>query len=216
VQLFGKISASFRQYLLDTARGAIPETPKATHPAFAHVTARVVANNATALNAAAAAARRQGFVTVVNEQSLVGDAGAAGARVAESLLATRERAEGGSTICHIWGGETTVALRGPAPAGGRCQELALAASKHLADAGDRARGIAILSAGTDGRDGTTGAAGAIVDATTWKAIGAAGRDAAASLRAHESHDALTSANALFSPGLTGTNVMDVTIGLVKA
>src|SRR5437867_7379477 len=71
--LFSKISSSYRQYLLDTARGAIPETPKASHPAFAHVNARVVANNAAALTAAASAARRSGFQTVVHEKPLVGD-----------------------------------------------------------------------------------------------------------------------------------------------
>jgi glycerate 2-kinase len=214
-QLFGRISPSFRQFLLDTARGATPETPKATHPAFAHVNARVVANNSGALNAAAAAARRLGFHTIVNEPPLVGDAAAAGARVVESLLGMRDRAERGATHCVIWGGETTVALRGPGPAGGRCQELALAASKHLADAGERARGVSLLAAGTDGRDGSTDAAGAIVDASTWSAISAI-RDASAALKNHESYAALKSANALFSPGVTGTNVMDITIGLVRA
>jgi glycerate 2-kinase len=215
-QLFGKISPSFRQYLLDVARGQIPETPKATHPAFAHVNARVIANNTNALNAAASAARRLGFIATVQEQPLIGDASAAGARVVETLVTARERAERDSTQCFIWGGETTVALRGPAPAGGRCQELTLAAAKRLADAGDRAKGISILAAGTDGRDGTTDVAGAVIDSATWVAIGAGGRDAAAALRNHESHDALKAANALFAPGLTGTNVMDVTIGLVKA
>jgi len=216
VQLFGKISSSFRQYLLDTARGAIPETPKASHPAFAHVHARVIANNSGALNAAAAAARRLGFSTMLQEQSLVGSATAAAARVGEALLEIRDRAEPGTTHCLIWGGETTVALRGPAPAGGRCQELALAASKLLSDARERARGITLLAAGTDGRDGSTDAAGAVVDSTTWTAIGSAGKDADAALRAHESYDALTTANALFKPGPTGTNVMDVVIGLVRA
>ena len=214
-QLFGKISPSFRQYLLEAGRGSIAETPKATHPAFAHVNARIVANNSGALNGAAAAARRMGFQTTVHEESLVGDAAAAGARVVESLLALRDRAERNTTHCVIWGGETTVALRGPAPAGGRCQELAFAASKHLADAGERALGISLLAAGTDGRDGSTDAAGAIVDSSTWTAIAAA-RDAAAALKNHESYAALNSANALFSPGVTGTNVMDITIGLVRA
>lgn len=214
-QLFGKISPSYRQFLLDTARGAVPETPKSSHPAFAHVNARVVANNSLALNAAATAARRSGLQTVVHEKPLVGDAAAAGSRVADALLALRAGAERGTAHCVIWGGETTVALRGPAPAGGRCQELALAASKQLDSAADRAHGISLLAAGTDGRDGPTDAAGAIVDASTWSAINS-GRDAAAALRNHESYDALKSANALFSPGLTGTNVMDVTIGLVRA
>ena len=215
VNLLGKISPSFRQYLRDTVRGVIPETPKASHPAFAHVTARVISNNGTALTAAASAARRMGFVTSVREQALVGDAAIAGEKVVDALLTAREKAERGSTHCMIWGGETTVTFRGPAPRGGRCQELALAASKYLADAGDRATGISLLAAGTDGRDGVTDAAGAIVDAATWSTIRAA-RDPAAALRNHESYDALATANALFSPGLTGTNVMDVTIGLVRA
>jgi glycerate-2-kinase len=215
VKLLGKIAPSFRQYLWDTARGVIPETPKATHPAFAHVSARVISNNATALTAAASAARRQGFVTTVRDQPLVGDASVAGGKVADALIAARAKAEHGSTHCVIWGGETTVTFRGPAPRGGRCQELALAASMHLADAGERASGISLLAAGTDGRDGMTDAAGAIVDGSTWNIIGAA-RDPAAALRNHESYDALSSANALFAPGLTGTNVMDVTIGLVRA
>jgi glycerate 2-kinase len=214
--LHGKISPSLRQYLADTARGVIPETPKATHPAFAHVSARVIANNASALHAAANAARRSGFTATVNDQSLVGDAASAGTRVADALLALRESAEAGSAHCVIWGGETTVTLRLPATPGGRCQELALAAARRLAEAGDRAQGITTLAAGTDGRDGTTDAAGAVVDASTWSAIGSAGRDPAAALRAHESYEALSSVNSLFKPGLTGTNVMDVVIGLVRA
>jgi glycerate 2-kinase len=213
--LFNKIAPSLRQYLFDSVRGAIPETPKATHPAFAHVTARVIANNKAALAAAAAAARRQGHAAKMIEDPLLGDASAAGARVAEALMSARERGERGATQTIIWGGETTVALRGPAPPGGRCQELALAAAKHLADAGERAKGITVLAAGTDGRDGPTDAAGAVVDATTWNAIAATGRDPMASLRAHESYDALNATGALVKGGPTGTNVMDVTIGLVE-
>jgi glycerate 2-kinase len=213
--LHGKISPSLRQYLADTARGVIPETPKATHPAFAHVRARVIANNASALHAAADAARRSGFTATVQDQALVGDAASAGARVAEALLTLRESAQPGSSHCVIWGGETTVTLRLPASPGGRCQELALAAARRLAEAGDRAQGIATLAAGTDGRDGTTDAAGAVVDASTWSAIGNTGLDPAAALRAHESYEALSSVNSLFKPGLTGINVMDVVIGIVQ-
>ena len=214
--LFSSLPPSFRQYLHDTARGVIPETPKASHPAFAHVTARVIANNTIALNAAAGAARRAGFDTTVHAAPLVGEASLAGERIARELLVLRANARPSSVHCHIWGGETTVSLRGPAPAGGRCQEVALAAARALAMAGDTAKGISILAAGSDGRDGPTDAAGAIVDDMTWSAIEAAGRDANASLRAHESYDALASAGALFKPGLSGTNVMDITIGLVRA
>ncbi|MGH7677532.1 MAG: glycerate kinase type-2 family protein [Gemmatimonadaceae bacterium] len=213
--VYGKISSSLRQYLVDCARGVIPETPKIAHPAFAHVTARVIANNDGALNAAANVARRSSMTATVTEQPLVGDAASAGTRVAEALLAAKERAQAGSAHCVIWGGETTVALRLPAAPGGRCQELALSVAKRLGEAGDRATGISVLAAGTDGRDGATDAAGAVVDWTTWNAIAAAGRDPAHLLRVHESYDALSSVNALFKPGLTGTNVMDVVIGIVK-
>jgi glycerate 2-kinase len=214
VHLYSKISSSLRQYLVDSARGVIPDTPKASHPAFAHVTARVVANNTSALNAAAAAARRLGCATTVNEQPLIGDASAAGAKIAETLLALRAGVNGSPT-CVIWGGETTVAVKGTAPAGGRCQELALAAAKRLADAGELGRDVVVLAAGTDGRDGVTDAAGAIVDNTTWSSISKSGRDPAAALKSHDSYDALAAVDALFKPGLTGTNVMDIVIGVIR-
>jgi len=214
--LYAQIAPAFQRYLSDVARGVTPETPKATHPAFAHVTARVIANNTVALKAAATAARNSGCHAVIQEQPLVGDAAAAGARVAETLLRSRETVAPGQMHAFIWGGETTVSLNGSTPAGGRCQELALAASKYLANAGERAAGITLLAAGTDGRDGPTDAAGAVVDASTWTAILNNGRDPEAALRAHESYDALARANALFAPGTTGTNVMDITIGLVRA
>jgi glycerate-2-kinase len=216
-ELFYRISPGFRQYLLDANRGVIPETPKDSHPAFAHVTSSVIATNAIALNAAAAAARRAGMTTVVYEYPLIGDAGEAGAMVADSLLLLRQRAAPGTTHCCIWGGETTVALRTTnPPPGGRCQQLALAAARSLSRAGETASGIGLIAAGTDGRDGNTDAAGAIVDAGTWNAIASAGRDPESALRAYESHAALDAAGALFRPGLTGTNVMDVTIGIVRS
>jgi hydroxypyruvate reductase len=73
----------------------------------------------------------------------------------------------------------------------------------------------LLAAGTDGRDGPTDAAGAIVDQDTWVAIRNAGRDPAQDLATHSAYDALASAGALFKTGMTGTNVMDVVMGLVK-
>ena len=101
-------------------------------------------------------------------------------------------------------GETTPGL------GGRCQELALSAARALAGA---PLGVSLLAAGTDGRDGPTDAAGAIVDGHTWSAITAAGRDPARDLAAHDAYRALDAAGALLRPGLTGTNVMDVVIGV---
>jgi glycerate 2-kinase len=212
--LLGRIAPSFRQYLLDAQRGVIPETPKDSHPAFAHITSSVIGTNATALNAAATAARRFGMDVTIEEQPVVGDATDAGSRLVQRLKSVRDRAGSGSTHCVIWGGETTVATNGGAPPGGRCQQLALSAARALSSAGTL-DGISFIAAGTDGRDGTTDAAGAIVDSSTWRAIAARGRDPESSLKSFDSNAALASVNALFRPGLTGTNVMDLMIGIVK-
>ena len=232
--LLGRLSKPFRTYLADVSRGAEPETPKKEHPAFAHGTARVIADNRGALEAAAERARALGAAAVyVVDAPLTGEAARRGEDIARWLLELR--AKGGESNgtraprFAIWGGETTVTLHAPtpraarrsptpapAPPGGRCQELALAAARVLSEAGDRASGIWLLAAGTDGRDGPTDAAGAAVDAATWNVIRAAGRDPERALAQHESHAALESAGALFKPGPTGTNVMDVVIGIVDA
>ena len=117
----------------------------------------------------------------------------------------------------MWGGEPTVTLTGTAATtagGGRCQELALAASRVLRQAGEAATGIALLAAGTDGRDGATDAAGAIVDGATWAAIADAGVNPAHALAEHRSYAALRAANALIPRRDTGTNVNDLVIGTI--
>jgi glycerate-2-kinase len=80
---------------------------------------------------------------------------------------------------------------------------------------DAPPGLSLLAAGTDGRDGPTDAAGAIVDGQTWVAIAERGRDPARDLAAHDAYRALDAAGALLRPGLTGTNVMDVVIGICE-
>ena len=78
----------------------------------------------------------------------------------------------------------------------------------------RAAAITLLAAGTDGRDGPTDAAGAIVDRGTWRSDHRSGANPARDLARHDSYHALDAVGALFRPGLTGTNVMDVVIGLI--
>jgi hydroxypyruvate reductase len=232
-KLMERLTKPFRTYLSDVSRGAEPETPKKGHPAFAHGSARVIANNRGALESAADRARALGASAVyVVDKPLTGEAAQRGEEIARWLLQLRAQAPTSEAAASraprlaIWGGETTVTLDAgttggrrastpaPAPPGGRCQELALAAARVLSEAGDRAAGISLLAAGPDGRDGPTDAAGAIIDGSTWSAIHAAGRDPEESLIRHESNAALASVNALFAPGPTGTNVMDVVIGLV--
>jgi hydroxypyruvate reductase len=145
-----------------------------------------------------------------------GEAARLGESIARDLIARRSRG-GDAGACIVWGGEPTVTLTGSGATtagGGRCQELALAASRVLRQAGDGASGIALLAAGTDGRDGATDAAGAIVDAETWPAIAEAGVNPAHALAEHRSYAALRVAHALVPRRDTGTNVNDVVIGTI--
>jgi glycerate 2-kinase len=212
-----QFDAVVRNHLERIACGEVPDTPKPDDRAFANVTARVIVSNHHAVEAAAARARELGFdEVIVSPVPLSGEASIVGVRLASELLARRKLARGPyRTRCVLWGGETTVTLGTGTPGlGGRSQELALAAARSLSDAGERASGIALLAAGTDGRDGPTDAAGAIVDSLTWTAATAAGRDPAADLAAHDSYRSLDAASALLRTGYTGTNVMDVVFGLI--
>ncbi|MEO7086513.1 MAG: DUF4147 domain-containing protein [Gemmatimonadaceae bacterium] len=213
--LLTKIPAAHRDFLIGITRGANPETPNKQHPAFAHVSSRVIGNTKTAVDGAAARARAAGLETNVADERLTGDASRAGEVIAHALLAAR--ADGGNR-CSIWGGEATVNLPplvNRATTSGRCQELALAAARVLYEAGDRANGITLLAACTGGRDAGTDAAGAIVDNTTWPAIAAAGRDPGQALSRHECNGALRAVNAVIEQRNTGTDVNDIVVGLIQ-
>ncbi len=203
------VPPGIRRWIADVAAGRRPETPKPDDAAFASVETRVVLSNADALRGAALAAAQLAARPTIAGDELWGDARDAGRRCARVLL---ERAGVPGVV--LWGGETTMTLPADAPPGGRCQALALAAAEVLHEAGDAARGVALLAAGTDGRDGPTDAAGAIVDGATWARVARAGGDPAALLRAHASHRALALAGDLLRTGATGTNVRDVVVGVV--
>jgi glycerate 2-kinase len=189
--------------------GAMPETPKAGSPSFAHVEEPFVVGNSAALEAIAAHAQALGFEPVLLSNTLLqGDASAAGRVIAHSTL----RAAPGS--CLIWGGETTVRLPTEHGLGGRCQQLALAAAEVLAyPPGGRDGAAWVLAAGTDGQDGLAPAAGAIASDATWRASVAAGADPARALARCDSFAALTAAAATLPARLTGTNVMDVVVAI---
>ena len=199
---------------LDAVRdGTSPETPKPGDKAIARVRMQVIATNASALAAAAELARRSG-ATVRIGAPLAGEARECGERLARELIAAlREPLDG--TRVMLWGGETAVTLGSDPGVGGRAQELALAASRLLRGARHSGE-TALLVAGTDGRDGPTDAAGAIVDGDTWDAIAARGADPLRALERHDAHGALDAVGALLRTGPTGTNVADIAIGILAA
>jgi glycerate 2-kinase len=214
-RLWDRIPASAQRVIAASESGEMAETPKPGDAAFARVTLELIASNRLALEAAAKHAAELGLAPVVAETPLAGEASTTGAKVAATLLqhcGPRGIAQPASRQCFIWGGETTVTLgEGSAGLGGRCQELALAAARALDGAPE---GVGMLAAGTDGRDGPTDAAGAIVDGRTWRAAASGGRDPARDLAEHDAYRALEAAGALLKTGLSGTNVMDVVIGVL--
>ncbi|MGE0355110.1 MAG: glycerate kinase [Gemmatimonadales bacterium] len=193
-------------WIEDHAAHSARETPKPDDPAFDRVRSRIIVGNGRSRDAACAAAAAAGLDARPVAEPLHGEAAAAGTAVARSMLEARRG------TCLVWGGETTVTLPPDAPPGGRCQELALAAARRLHQAGAGAA-ITILAAGTDGRDGTTDAAGAVVDGLTWQRIERAGRNPQSDLDHHRAHPALDAAGALLRTGPTGTNVMDLVVAV---
>jgi len=209
--LWHGLPATVKAHVQQTEDGTRPETPKSDHPAFASVLTEIVSSNRRAVEAAGLRAAGLGLIVETDPTPLDGEASQAGISVAATLrnYSQAPRTQGATRRCVIFGGETTVTLGADPGLGGRSQELALSAARALSGLS----GVALLAAGTDGRDGPTDAAGAIVDGSTWSAVAAAGRDPAGDLARHDAYPALDAARALFRPGLTGTNVMDLVIGL---
>ncbi len=206
--LLDRVPPAVRAMLVEGAAGRIAETPK-TLPARHRAT--VIASNRTAVDAAAAEARRRGFAPHVVSASLTGEAREAGAAIAAAARDARARG-GPSAIpsCLIWGGETTVTVRGSGK-GGRNQEIALAAALDLAGLD----GVLVASFATDGKEGNTDAAGAFASGATLAAGTRAGLDARAALAANDAHAFLEAAGELIVTGPTGTNVNDISLALIE-
>ena len=193
-----RVPAAVRERLTAGAAGSIEETPKPGDRLFERVSNLVIGNNALVVDAAAAEARRLGYRAELLTRSLEGEA----RQVARQLVA-RARALPSGT-CLIAGGETTVTVQGRGR-GGRCQELALAAAIDL-----RAEdALLVLAAGTDGTDGPTDAAGAIVDESTVARGERAGRPARAALDDNDAYTFLSAAGDLVRSGPTNTNLLDL-------
>jgi glycerate 2-kinase len=196
------------RYLAEGARGKHPETSKPSDPAFRGTVFRFGATNRTALRAAAREAARRGYSPRVVSRPVVGETQPAALRFTRELLRGRPR----RSFALLAGGETTVTL-GPHPGrGGRNQEFALAAAGPLAGR----VGVLVLSAGTDGVDGPTDAAGGWADGVTLQRLEAAGVDVGQALHGHAAYSALDRAGRLLRTGPTGTNVMDLHVGLRRA
>src|SRR6476646_4998373 len=184
-------------------RRALEETPKHDHPAFVRSRWWNVLSNETAEKAAAAAAARHGFAVEVDH----GCADWSYERAAHYLL-DRLRLLRGSVAraCIISGGEVTVKVPAGAGVGGRNQHFALYCAQKIAG-----EDIAVLSAGTDGIDGVSPAAGAIADGTTLERAQRAGLDVAAHFNGFNSFPLFEKLGDVVQTGPTGNNVRDLRV-----
>jgi hydroxypyruvate reductase len=181
------------------------ETPKSLD----NVSFEIAGNCAGLCRAAKMAAEKRGCISEIVTDRLEGEARLAGAMAAARMLDESGK-YGKAKRCLLWGGETTVTVKGNGK-GGRSQELALAATEKISGY----QNIVILSAGSDGTDGPTDAAGGIVDGLTWEKIRTAGLDPMEMLENNDSYNALDAAGALFKTGPTGTNVNDIVIAIAE-
>ncbi len=181
-----------------------PRLDRPELPPLGHV---IIGSNRTALAAVQAEAERLGFRVRMDDRPVEGEARDAGARIAGELHAHAESVV--QPACFLYGGETTVTLDNHGR-GGRNQELALSAALRLSGL----EGVALMAFATDGIDGPTDAAGAIVTGFSTRQMLAKGLDPIEYLRRHDAYPALAAIEALIRTGPTGTNVNDIIAGLL--
>jgi glycerate 2-kinase len=206
------IPQAIHDHLAAGAEGKIPETPKAGDPIFEKVFNFIVGSNILALESAKRKSDHLGYRTLILSSMVEGETKEV-ARVHSAIA--REIVKTGRPIsppaCIISGGETTVTIHGDG-LGGRNQEFCLAAAPDLVELPPR---VVILSGGTDGNDGPTDAAGAVVDPFTVRRGRDMGMEAAEFLGNNDAYHFFEKTNDLLMTGPTNTNVMDVRLILVR-
>jgi glycerate 2-kinase len=203
--LLTTVPPGVRERLEQGTRGEIEETPKPGDPLLKQVHNIVIGSNRLALEAAAQEAKTRGFHPLILSSAIDGETREV-ARTHAQIL--REVALSGhpvrSPACILSGGETTVAIQGKGK-GGRNQEFALAAAFEI----EGLPNLAVLSAGTDGTDGPTDAAGAIATGDTTRRARQRGLDPKKHLAENDSYPFFDALGSLLKTGPTGTNVMDI-------
>lgn len=209
-RLLEAVPASVRILIMDGQRGLVAETLKKESPVWRAVENRIVGSNAKATAAAVLQAQEEGYEVISLGSDVQGEARDVGRRLARmALAALKESQADDKKRCFVAGGETTVTVKGKGR-GGRNMEMALSFALEIAGTG----GITMLSAGTDGTDGPTDAAGAVVDGETVLRAKALGFDPAAYLEENDSYSFFQKTGELVITGPTGTNVMDIEVVLI--
>lgn len=204
-ELINAVPAAVTEHLKAGRDGKFPETPKSLP---ASVENRIIGSNRVALDVAKRKAEELGYRVLDLGSFVEGETRAVATALAGVVRSIQaDRVPFAPPACVLFGGETTVTLGDTPGKGGRNQEFVLALLAKLGAQG--LRGVTVLSAGTDGEDGPTDAAGAVADAST-------PQDGAEDhLARHDAYSFFDRAGGLIRSGLTGTNVMDVRVVLVE-
>lgn len=205
-----KIPSPVLAFLQAGARGDEEETPKAEDSIFQKTYNLIIASNIQAITAAMHKAKELGYHTLLLSSMIAGEATEVAnvhAAIAREILQTGLPVS--KPACVLSGGETTVTLSGQG-LGGRNQEFVLAAAMRIKGLNN----VVILSAGTDGTDGPTDAAGAIADGTTFQRAEALDMQASHFLQDNDSYHFFQPLGDLLITGPTLTNVMDLRLVMV--
>ncbi|MPM54772.1 D-glycerate 2-kinase [bioreactor metagenome] len=206
--LQNRLPSSVLHYLLEGADGSIADTPKPDNPVFQNVHNYIIGSNGIALESSAKKAEELGFETHTVTDSIQEDV----TETANFILKTinNQKPTGNKPVCLLFGGEPTVKVSGKG-LGGRNQHLAL----YLATKICCKKNITILCAGTDGTDGPTDAAGAVVDYETATKAVEKGIDPNHYLTNCDSYRFFQQVGGHIITGNTGTNVMDIIVAIVQ-
>lgn len=208
--LEGRLPVSIRDFFNLGVSGKAPETPKPADSAFWRTHTMIVGNNSLALGAAAKRAGSLGYSPRVLSSEVQGESREVASGFAkEAKRRHEERTERGTPECLLMGGETTVTIRGSGR-GGRNQEFALSAALEV----EGLDGVAILSGGTDGTDGPTDAAGAVVDGFTCEEARRKNVNPEEYRDQNDSYNFFRTVGGHLVTGPTLTNVMDIMVALI--
>ena len=198
------------KYLRDGSAGIHPETARPGDPIFSKTFNILAGTNMTALEGSKRMAAELGYNTFIIDSELHGDVESTARSIIET--ANQYKKDNGirKPVCLLFGGEPTLKVQG-AGLGGRNQHLALSAIVSLRNF----PGITFLSAGTDGNDGSTDAAGAVVDSDTIQFAQLKNKDPEKYLTEFDSYNFFRSAGGHIKTGPTFTNVMDIVVVIVE-